>query len=179
MQSFKPPLARVDRTQLDADLVSVGSCLIDIQTLVGVSWNPGLQLEILIAPDLPLVRCDRLGLQNAVLNLLFNARDAMPDGGLVSIEAKASRSGGAEVVEVRVKDRGIGMSPETIVRAFEHFFTTKGNGLGGIGLPSVKRFAEDHGGKVDIRSVLGYGTRVTLLLPAAPGVDDDPIRASL
>lgn len=168
-------LARVDRSQLNPELVSVGSSLIDVQTLVGVNWNPGLQLEVLIAPDLPLVRCDRLAFQNAVLNLLFNARDAMPDGGLVSIEAAASRIGHADVVEVRVRDHGIGMSPDTIVRAFEPFFTTKGSGLGGIGLPSVRRFAGDHGGKVDIESVLGFGTSVTLRLPAAP--DGTPNRA--
>jgi signal transduction histidine kinase len=167
-------IARADRNQLNVELVSVGPCLIEIQTLVGVSWNPDLQLEVLIAPDLPQVRCDRLAFQNAVLNLLFNARDAMPDGGLVSIEAAASHFGPAEVVEVRVKDRGIGMSQETIVRAFEPFFTTKGSGLGGIGLPSVKRFAEDHGGKVDVRSVLGFGTSVTLRLPAAPSIDGAP-----
>jgi signal transduction histidine kinase len=160
-------IARVDRNQLNIDHVDIASCLIDIQTLVGANWKPGLQLEFVIAADLPLVRCDRLALQNAVLNLLFNARDAMPDGGLVSIEAAASRQERAEVVDLRVRDRGIGMSPETIARAFEPFFTTKGSGLGGIGLPSVKRFTEDYDGNVDIQSVLGFGTTVTLRLPAA------------
>ena len=167
-------IARADRNRFNIERVDVGSCLIDIQTIIGFGWSPGLQLEFLVAPDLLHVQCDRLSLQNAVLNLLFNARDAMPDGGLISIEATAVRIGRDEYVEVRVKDRGIGMSPETIVRAFEPFFTTKGSGLGGIGLPSVRSFAEDHGGKVEVRSALGLGTSVVLRLPAAPSTDRAP-----
>lgn len=70
-------------------------------------------------------------------------------------------------VQFRVTDTGIGMTPETVVRAFEPFFTTKGKGLGGIGLPSVRHFADEHGGAVRIDSMPGSGTTVTLRLPAA------------
>jgi signal transduction histidine kinase len=114
------------------------------------------------------VKCDRLGLQNAVLNLVFNARDAMPDGGPISIDAMIVHRGPAAVlVELRVADRGIGMTQETLDRAFDLFFTTKGKGLGGVGLPMVRHFAEQHGGSVEMQSVFGSGTIVTLRLPAA------------
>ncbi|WP_244620157.1 ATP-binding protein [Mesorhizobium sp. NFR06] len=113
-----------------------------------------------------------MSLQNTVLNLVFNARDAMPDGGLISIGAAAAVQSHAALIEFRVEDSGIGMTQETVARAFEPFFTTKGKGLGGVGLPMVKHFAEAHGGHVEIESTLGSGTIVILRLPAAPsGID--------
>ncbi|ESY07262.1 ATP-binding protein [Mesorhizobium sp. M0924] len=143
---------------------NVGICLADVEALVRSAWDENLRVEVCIDPDLPLVRCDRAGLQNAVLNLLLNARDAMPDGGLISVHAMVS--GNPREVNVRVEDRGIGMTSETMVRAFDLFFTTKGEGLGGVGLPMVKRFVEDSGGSIDLASILGSGTVVTLKLPA-------------
>lgn len=160
-------MARGDERQRRAGDVSVESCLAEIQRLLAIAWNSGVRLEAVAAPGLPTLECDRLSLQNALLNLLFNACDAMPDGGLVSIEAEAVRLERTPMVEFRVTDGGIGMTPDTVLRAFEPFFTTKGKGLGGIGLPSVKRFADEHGGSIAIRSVLGSGTTVTLRLPAA------------
>ncbi|MDX8454894.1 ATP-binding protein [Mesorhizobium sp. VK9D] len=70
-------------------------------------------------------------------------------------------------IELRIADRGIGMTPGTVARAFEPFFTTKGKGLGGVGLPMVKHFAAERGGSVEIESVLGAGTTVILRVPAA------------
>jgi signal transduction histidine kinase len=111
-------------------------------------------------------------LQNAILNLVFNARDAMPDGGLISISAAAVVQGSAALVEIRIEDSGIGMTRETMVRAFDPFFTTKGKGLGGVGLPMVKQFAEEHRGTVNVESTFGAGTTVVLRLPA--GTVGDP-----
>ena len=102
-----------------------------------------------------------------MLNLVFNARDAMPDGGMIAIEAAASGEGRSALIELSVRDTGIGMTPRTVVRAFDPFFTTKSKGLGGIGLPTVKRFVEEAGGSVAIESRLGSGTTVTLRLPTA------------
>ncbi|CCV15494.1 HAMP domain-containing sensor histidine kinase [Mesorhizobium sp. STM 4661] len=99
----------------------------------------------------------------------------MPDGGSISIDAAVAGQGHAARLEIRVADTGIGMTQETMVRAFDPFFTTKCQGLGGIGLPMVKYFAEQHGGSVEIDSVLGSGTMVTLRLPAVlPAADDRP-----
>ncbi|WP_245319615.1 ATP-binding protein [Mesorhizobium temperatum] len=106
------------------------------------------------------------------MNLVFNARDAMPDGGLISINAAAVVQDPGTVVELRIEDSGIEMTRETVLRAFDPFFTTKGKGLGGVGLPMVKHFAERHGGRVDIESAFGSGTTVILRLPAMQAPQD-------
>jgi signal transduction histidine kinase len=154
-------------SHVEIEYTNVGVCLAEVETLMRSAWDTNIRLEVEVGSDLPLVRCDPIGLQNAVLNLLFNARDAMPDGGLISvIAALVSERSTSTRVDVRVVDSGIGMTSETMVRAFAPFFTTKGEGLGGFGLPMVKRFAEESGGSVDVQSTLGAGTTMTLRLPA-------------
>ncbi len=147
--------------------VSVAPCLAEVEALIQATSERTIRLDIQASADLPLVTCDPLALQNAVLNLLFNARDAMPDGGVISIRAVAISLGSAPGIELRVADTGVGMKPDTIVRAFHPFFTTKCDGLGGIGLPTVARFAQEVGGRVLIESEYGVGTTVRLQLPAS------------
>lgn len=147
--------------------VNVETCLAEIEALIQAMPERAIQLNVQTNSDLPLVRCDPLALQNAVLNLVFNARDAMPDGGVISVRAMGTAFRSDEGVEVRVADRGVGMKPDTIARAFEPFFTTKCDGLGGIGLAMVERFAREAGGHVRIESEYGVGTTVTLQLPAS------------
>jgi signal transduction histidine kinase len=163
----------------EIECVNVGICLSEIETLVRSAWDPSVRLEFRIEPGVPAIKCNRLGLQNAVLNLVFNAHDAMPDGGSILIEVAAAVEGRADQIEFRVADSGIGMTQDTIARAFDSFFTTKCQGLGGIGLPMVRHFAEQHGGTVEIESALGSGTTVILRLPAAlsdagAGLKEDP-----
>ncbi|MEI9424948.1 ATP-binding protein [Mesorhizobium sp. Cs1299R1N1] len=145
---------------------SVSACLTEVENLLRSAWDASFRLDVRAGTDLAAAKCDPLGLQNAVLNLVFNARDAMPSGGLISISAATIVHGLATMVELRVEDSGIGMTRETVLRAFDPFFTTKGKGLGGVGLPMVKHFAEQHGGSVDIESIFGAGTTVILRLPA-------------
>lgn len=147
--------------------VNLTECLRGMQALLQITWEPSIHLDLQSDPDLPLVKCDPLALQNAVLNLLFNARDAMSNGGTVVIRTDAISLGADEVIEIRVTDSGVGMTPETIGRAFEPFFTTKPDGLGGVGLPMVKRFVHEIGGRILIESEYGVGTTVTLQLPAS------------
>ncbi|TIX44633.1 MAG: ATP-binding protein [Mesorhizobium sp.] len=157
--------ARESRTEIE--YADVGACLAEIETLIRSAWDSNISLEVRVRSDLPSVRCNRLGLQNAILNLVFNARDALPDGGLISIDTALVFDGlSATQVDVSITDNGIGMTAETIVCAFDPFFTTKSEGLGGVGLPMVRRFAEESGGSVDIQSMLGAGTTVRLRLPA-------------
>ena len=146
-----------------AEPVNLASCLEEIEALTRITWEH--RLDVTISPDIPLVRSERLPLQTAILNVLLNARDAMPGGGVISVHASTPKAS-APFVELRVTDSGIGMKPETIKRAFEPFFTTKPDGLGGLGLSMVRRFAEDAGGHVSIDSKFGVGTTVTLHLPA-------------
>jgi signal transduction histidine kinase len=157
-------IGRAVEVSVEIEQADLASCLAEIETLIRSAWEPHIRLDVRVESDLPLAKCDRLGLQNAVLNLVFNARDAMPDGGSISIDASEL---GRDFIELRVVDSGIGMTQATISRAFDPFFTTKCQGLGGIGLPMVKHFAEQHGGRIEVESALGYGTTMILRLPAA------------
>lgn len=151
-------LAR-DHAVLFAD-TDVASCLADVAALAG-TLEDELAVEVDVAHGLPRLCCDPLGLRSAVLNLVFNARDAIAGSGVIVIVARPAAIG----VEIRVVDNGIGMSPATILRAFDPFFTTKPDGLGGVGLPMVDRFVRDWGGEIAIDSEPGVGTTVTLRLP--------------
>ena len=145
----------------------VVDCLADVAALVAVMDEPTPRLELVVEPELPAIACDPVALRRALLNLIFNARDAMRGEGLVQIAARAA----APMVEFRVTDNGIGMSPAMIARVFDPFFTTKRDGLGGIGLAMVERFVRSAGGGISIESAPGVGTAVTLRLPAcAPSV---------
>jgi signal transduction histidine kinase len=141
----------------------VAACLAEIEALVAMSWDAEFSLHMRVHANLPQIQCDPVSLQSAVLNLLLNARDAMPGGGDIAVAA-IERDG---EVEICVADNGVGMAPDTVRRAFEPFFTTKADGLGGVGLPMVERFVREVGGRVAVESELGIGTIVMLHLPAA------------
>jgi two-component system cell cycle sensor histidine kinase/response regulator CckA len=117
-------------------------------------------------PKLCLVKGDRGKLDQALLNLVVNARDAMPNGGLLTIEA--SNCAGAEPhVVLRVSDTGTGMDEATRARIFEPFFTTKDPDKGtGLGLAVVKAIVEEHGGFIRVSSEVGKGTTVNLYFPS-------------
>ncbi|MBI1373083.1 MAG: PAS domain S-box protein [Phycisphaera sp.] len=112
---------------------------------------------------------DAAQLQQIVMNLAINARDAMPDGGQLEITVRPTDAapGEAELVEMIVTDTGVGMSDKVIARIFEPFFTTKARGKGtGLGLSIIHGIVTDHGGRVDVQSQPGKGTTFTLLFPA-------------
>jgi len=160
-------LHHADRDPAKVERVDVAQSLAEIVDLIQPTWAPKHSIALDLAAALPAVKCTSLGLQSAILNLALNARDSMPDGGVITIAA-AARFQDIEktLVELRVKDSGVGMSHDTMKRAFDPFFTTKSGGLGGVGLPMVKRFAEEADGRIEVSSVPGEGTTVTLLLPA-------------
>jgi CheY-like chemotaxis protein len=121
---------------------------------------------------------DRTLLESALLNLAVNAKDAMPQGGTLTLTTREAAAGagaggllpGQAVVSVTVSDTGSGMAPDVLERAFEPFFTTKEVGKGsGLGLSMVYGFAQQSGGHVAIESEIGRGTSVTILLPAVAG----------
>jgi hypothetical protein len=136
-----------------------------------------IALGTLLAPRLWSVQTDPSEVENAVLNLAINSRDAMPGGGKLLIETAnvvleesdvASEVGGepGEYVRLSVSDTGAGMSKEVLARAFEPFFTTKGPGKGtGLGLSVIYGFVKQSGGHVTIYSELGRGTTVNVNLP--------------
>jgi PAS domain S-box-containing protein len=138
-----------------------------------------IRMVTVLGSDTGLIEADPTELENALLNIVVNSRDAMRDGGRITIEtAKVARhrlSLGSEqriaahYVRITVKDNGAGMDRETIVRAFDPFFTTKGPGHGtGLGLSQVYGFVQQSGGQVVIDSQPGAGTAVDIYLPRLP-----------
>src|SRR5439155_13433432 len=115
------------------------------------------------APSLPLIRGHRGKIQQAVLNLLMNAAEALPSGG----EIRLGLDQEAEHLRIRVTDNGVGISPEALPRIFEPFFTARHDGSGtGLGLSVVRRVLEEHGGRVEVQSLPGAGSTFTLSFPA-------------
>jgi CheY-like chemotaxis protein len=134
------------------------------------SIGPDIRIEMRFPIALPLVRADPNQLEAAVLNLCLNARDAMLDGGPITISGEVAQHEQMtnRCVVLSVKDNGTGMDDDTLARASEPFFTTKGVGKGtGLGLAMVKGFVEQSGGRIQIRSEIGKGTTVELWLPIA------------
>jgi signal transduction histidine kinase len=121
----------------------------------------GIRMEAAVAPDLPRVRGSAELLRQALLNLMGNALDAMPAGGLLRVRADPTAEG---TIALTVEDTGEGIGPEHLPKVFNLFYTTRSNGSG-IGLSLVYRIAQLHGGDVQIDSERGTGTRVTMTLP--------------
>ena len=122
--------------------------------------------KVHVAPDMPDLMVDPEQIKEALVNLLINAREAMPHGGTLTLSAVAAPDGAAPAaVDIRVVDTGTGISPEHLTQIFDPFFTTKDYGTG-LGLTNVKRLVEDNGGQLAIHSTQGQGTEVVLRLPA-------------
>jgi signal transduction histidine kinase len=150
------------------ELQDVASRLAEIGPLIRWICEPDVALSIDLVEGLPQVRCSGIDLQNAVLNLVINARDAMPHGGRLGLSARLSepRESLPRAVEIEVADNGVGMSPETLRLATRPLFTTKPQGRGtGLGLATTQRFAQEAGGRLDIASAPGAGATVTIRLP--------------
>jgi DNA-binding NarL/FixJ family response regulator len=139
-----------------------------------------IQLELALTLEPMIVLADRHQLEQILVNLALNARDAMPDGGTLTIAATRAIAATPPSVVIEVRDTGVGMAPEVIGRAFEPFFTTKARGHGtGLGLATVHGIVLQNNGEVAIHSVIGSGTAITVRLPTteqAP-VEDIPIAA--
>ena len=166
--------------------VSLGEMVLAVAVQRACAPAAKCHLGAFLAESMPRVFADPAELDGALVNLALNARDAMPRGGDLSIVVEERRilaqgemadlEPGA-FVAIQVRDTGLGMAGEVLARVLEPFFTTKGAGKGsGLGLSMVYGFARQSGGAMTIESELGYGTRVTLFLPAAPAsVGDVPV----
>jgi CheY-like chemotaxis protein len=176
-------LAFARRQELNLDTVDLAQLLSGMNDLVQRSIGPEWPISTNFPLKLPAIRADANQLEMALLNLIVNARDATPTGGPITIsatrEAVAGKSPSAvapgSYVRLVVRDRGAGMDAETLRRATEPFFTTKGVGKGtGLGLPMVQGMAQQIGGAFEIESKPGEGTSAILWLPVAqPVVAED------
>jgi PAS domain S-box-containing protein len=150
------------REVVKPEVLDVGGLLRDLERLLNRTLSERIALRITVGPGLLPVLADRAQLEQVLVNLAVNARDAMPDGGTLSIAV----AGVSDGVRITVVDDGTGMLEEVRDRAFEPFFTTKDPGQGtGLGLATVHGIVTDSGGTVDIESAPGKGTSVTIFLP--------------
>jgi PAS domain S-box-containing protein len=169
------------RQPLQPDAVDVAATLERASALLRRTISESIEIAVMVAPGLWAALVDEAQLENAVLNLCINARDALPGGGRIEIELRNCRLGTdavglpgevspGEYVLLTVSDNGDGMPPEVRERAFEPFFTTKEVGKGsGLGLSMVYGFVKQSGGHVALQSAPGRGTQVALYLPRATG----------
>ncbi len=160
-------LAFSRRQALAPKPVHANALVLAMEPLLSRTVGESIRLEFDLAADLWSTLCDPHQLDSAILNLAINARDAMPDGGTLTIRSHNVTGGPAgDTVCLAVTDTGTGMPPDVIERAFDPFYTTKPIGQGtGLGLSMVYGFIRQSGGQVSIASKLGCGTTVTLLLP--------------
>ncbi len=182
-------LAFARRQSLDAKPSDVNQLVAGMEELLHRTLGEQVGLRTALAPDLWLALTDPHQLESAILNLALNARDAMPDGGLLTIETQNAKLDTAFVslhgelvpgdyVAISVSDTGVGMSADVKARAFDPFFTTKPIGQGtGLGLSMVYGFAKQSRGHVRIQSETGRGSTVRLYLPRSRTAADQAAAA--
>lgn len=147
----------------------LGTLVSEMRGMLSAMLLDSIVLEIRPGDEGYAVDVDPDLMQDALLNLVANAGQAMPDGGRIVVDIRGDSDGPDVWVEVR--DDGVGMDADTLSRVFDPFFTTKEHGTG-LGLPMVKGIVERHGGVLDVTSVRGQGTTVAIRLPRSTGADD-------
>jgi PAS domain S-box-containing protein len=170
-------LAFARKTRLDSHAVDLSGLIAEFGDMIDSSLGPDIELDLALGNDLPNAVVDAEQFEMALLNIVINARDAMPNGGRVSLStARRPLDGEAAAVElvpgdyivVEVRDEGEGMPANVLERAAEPFFTTKGVGKGtGLGLAMASGFALQSHGRLEIESEVGRGTTVRMLFPAS------------
>jgi PAS domain S-box-containing protein len=181
-------LAFSRRQQLSPVATDVNRLVAGLEDLVRRTVGPAVEMEVVGAGGLWSTLVDPNQLENAILNLCINARDAMPDGGRLTIEtankwlderpARERELTPGQYVSICVTDTGTGMAPDVIARAFDPFFTTKPLGQGtGLGLSMIYGFVRQSGGQVRIYSEVGAGTTMCLYLPRHAGDAADVVQA--
>jgi PAS domain S-box-containing protein len=157
-QSVRPqPIALAERLVLMKDMLNSG-------------LGSSVSLAINAALDVGTIEVDPSEFETALVNLVINARDAMPEGGTVVVEAKNK----GDFIEVSVEDSGVGIPPDILDKVFNPFFTTKPIGKGtGLGLSQVHGFSHQAGGTIRIKSQMGEGTTITMSLPRSRAADSE------
>jgi PAS domain S-box-containing protein len=181
-------LAFSRRQTLDPKALDANKLIAGMEDLIRRTIGPNVSMEVVGAGGLWPIRVDPSQLENSLLNLSINARDAMPDGGKLTIEtankwldersAREHELTPGQYVSLSVSDTGTGMTDEVIARAFDPFFTTKPTGRGtGLGLSMIYGFVRQSGGQVRIYSEPGQGTTMCLYFPRHQGSVDDETSA--
>lgn len=174
------------RRKLESKAINLNDHVLTLSELLRRTIGEGVDLTTSLAHDLWPARVDPSEIENAILNLAINARDAMPEGGSLRVETQncvvsnesARRGNGpaaGDYVKLSVSDSGVGMTPDILARVFEPFFTTKEQGKGtGLGLAMLYGFVKQSNGHVAISSEPGRGTTVDVFLPRDAGSEANP-----
>jgi signal transduction histidine kinase/CheY-like chemotaxis protein len=185
MRSFYRPRSEQDRVEL----TEVNQAITEVVEMTRPRWRDvpqrdGISIEINqeLSPQLPLLLSDASELRQALTNLVFNAVDAMPKGGTITIASRAiehapAGPGGTPVpaIQIEVQDEGVGMDEHTRLRCLEPFYSTKGDRGGtGLGLAMVYGMVQRQEGDIEIESAVGSGTRIRLILPIQPDRKSEP-----
>jgi PAS domain S-box-containing protein len=159
-------LAFARRQSLEPEVIDLSVRLDAVGEMLQRTLGSRYDLQLDLSPALWRVEVDPAGLEAALLNAVVNARDAMPDGGRITIATKNVTLPEGEMVSLSISDTGEGIAADKLERVFEPFFTTKPVGKGtGLGLSQIHGFAAQSGGSVSIDSEVGRGTSVNILLP--------------
>jgi two-component system, cell cycle sensor histidine kinase and response regulator CckA len=160
------------------EVLDVNTAIGDLRKMLGRLLGEDIDLRYELGAGLPCIHVDRAQLEQVVMNLLLNARDAMPEGGRIVMETGAGPGlppAGAETgsdlgyVTITVTDTGVGIAPDVLPHIFEPFFSTKGAGGTGLGLSTVYAITDQAGGDVRVESKVGEGTEFTVRFPAVAG----------
>ena len=161
-------LAFSRKQRLDIRVVDLDGVCVAFAPILARLLGEDVRLDVRPGAAGAAILADRAQVEQILLNLAANARDAMPGGGTLTVETSLVRAASGPRVRLVVADTGAGMAPDVAARAFEPFFTTKGPGKGtGLGLASVYGIVDQHGGTVALRTAPGEGTRVEIELPLA------------
>ncbi|MDN4547215.1 PAS domain-containing protein [Pseudomonas sp. C32] len=178
-------LAFSRRQSLNRKPLNANDLIHSLEDLLSRTKGNHIELQLQLAENIWRVNTDVSQLENALLNLVINARDAMPDGGELRIETANAYLDGSEIttlepvnagdyVMIAVSDNGTGMTPSVLAKAFDPFFTTKPIGQGtGLGLSMIYGFAQQSGGHVSLFSLPGRGTSVRLYLPRLHSTEEE------
>jgi hypothetical protein len=182
-------LAFSRRQSLDRKPLNANELIHSLEDLLSRTKGDHIELKLQLADEAWPVSTDVSQLENALLNLVINARDAMPDGGELRIETANVYLDSSDInilepvkagdyLMIAVSDNGTGMTPKVLAKAFDPFFTTKPIGQGtGLGLSMIYGFAQQSGGHVSLFSLPGQGTSVRLFLPRLQGMDQEDVRS--
>ena len=167
-------LAFARRREVRPRLVDAAALLDGMNRLILSLVGPNVRVEFAVASTLPAVLADPTQFEQVVMNLAINARDAMPDGGLLRIELALDDTQDPPGLRLTTSDTGTGMAPDVMARIFDPFYTTKALGAGtGLGLATVHGIVHQAKGRIEVASEIGDGTTFNIYFPAGPTADAD------
>ncbi len=159
---------RLDNLELNAGSLNEQVLLV-LQLFKSQAKKQKVEIQRLLESDIPSIKMESQTFQAALINLVKNALEAMPDGGQLVARTRLTRMG----VALDLIDTGCGMESETLLKMFDIFYTRKDGGTG-LGLPTAKKIIEAHGGRINVQSEVGRGTQFTIEFPAPKRIPTEP-----